>query len=57
MNELEQSRTKLTDNLDRNVRKEIIQLYCGNEQKSLSCKSMKESKRSLDKIADEHEEK
>lgn len=57
MQELEASRRKLADNLDRNVRREIVQLYSGSENQSLSCKSMKESRKSLDKIADEHEEK
>ena len=57
MQELESSRKKLADNLDRNVKREIVQLYSGSDNQSLSCKAMKESRKSLDKIADEHEEK
>ena len=57
MQELESSRRKLADNLDRNVKREIVQLYTGSDNQSLSCKAMKESRKSLDKIADEHDEK
>ena len=57
LQELESSRKKLADNLERNVRKELVQLYCGGGNQSLSCKAMKESRKSLDKIADEHDEK
>ena len=55
MEELESSRQKLADNLDRNVRHEVISLYNGTDNQS--CKTIKESKKSLDKIADDHEEK
>ena len=49
MEELESSRKKLADNLDRNVKNEVIGLFHGSD--SQSCKTMKESKKSLDKIA------
>ena len=49
MEELESSRRKLADNLDRNVKNEVIGLFHGSD--SQSCKTMKESKKSLDKIA------
>ena len=49
MEELECSRRKLADNLERNVKHEVTSLYSTTDYQS--CKTIKESKKSLDKIA------
>ena len=49
MEELECSRRKLADNLERNVKHEVTSLYSTTDYQS--CRTIKESKKSLDKIA------
>jgi hypothetical protein len=57
LQDISQSRMKLVDNLERNVRKNLVTLYNGGDHQNLSCKSMKEARKSLERVAEEKNEK
>ncbi|CAG5098722.1 Oidioi.mRNA.OKI2018_I69.XSR.g15917.t2.cds [Oikopleura dioica] len=48
---------KLEENLDRNVRKSLITLFNGGDHQNLSCKAMKEARKSLERVAEAKDEK
>ena len=57
LQDLSQSRGKLEENLDRNVRKSLITLFNGGDHQNLSCKAMKEARKSLERVAEAKDEK